>query len=1502
MSIMSDIEIDHKQKEISTNLDQFPTMGNLFSKDSELELNNFENGATLEEHGASNSSPTSKPLIADTDYFFKFFDKSVNKDSLQNCTEDTLALESEKIILNAFLNEVRNAKPAPLKNWSALQHYIYYIYRHVISSKPCNSNEIFSNVIIKKIRELVEGLMQEDLTQFCIRLVTLIREYSIVTRGHFDALRYPKVSSYLISLMSYYSAFCSAASKLAPLLPEFDFLIMERFNVNWLCLNKSIFYHYVYKSPAVSAKMPFFHKLKEENKIAHKSLLESYACFSEDMALVESRWANLKLKISNLSQKRAISNPSKHLINDWKMFEEHKKILKTNYWMIRNTQAMQLQDMAELDGHILSLVGDATYIADFLIDSQGNCLCEDCLAAEFRTNILPPPYDEQSPEVYHLISCYICQEPITLESLTNHIIAKHQESPSQKPTRVYLTPHQKRLFCPKKPSRLSDMTKSPDVLAFEGLFENKTALRDSILKIVNSKTSGILSEKSESMYRESVDKKTPPKQTFVPDVEELKHKMPRSLWNSSINPTFDSKDMASKIIEPVFKVASEAPAMKTEMEILMKSASKRNEVRPQTEGVASPAPVTKSPVTDTLKCIVTDLKNKKSEILKNSPDVKQTLVEYAKTAPEAASGNNVHLGPKAATEAAAFRKPHQKSLSNLDTKMLEMFKNANAQKTIPTAAKRTSTGSTCANAACGHHCKEVETEVRKCKQEVEQLIEYKKHSCPDTCDYCDYHKDSRKCDCAFCEVFGSSLPSHAPKTNETRDRLRTRLNQRKEKDKLPTKVVPNGNTKSNIAAVNGSSKLSNTPKTVVNTRNSNEIDSRGPPRVPEVVHVVPPASNKKSALTSLESKKLQALNGRNSLSTQKSVSRAVPEGARNGSDYPPRSSVSSLSTSSLSSDNIGSRDINELLNYIEGNKKIDKAALAQKKADKKARQRLKKAELRERIEKEKEQEEAEAKLKEEERLKAELLAKQLAEKQKKAKKADDQSQEKQGTRKNKKNKNCATKEENEPKHIEETIPAMVTIKRVAEGGDTPATVTITLKGSTPESDKLLFTLVNGYNDKEHIATATINEDNNKNNNKMKNGTIKDPIISNKKDKDVQSKNAKKKKGKELPPTLLPKDVSNGISKELRVTIALDKHKNSGNEPSGKKNSKSEITKAYDPKVANNKKDTATKKTAAQKSANNSKGEISIPMLRLPPGITITKIEGPPTNRNCKNANNTSSTAANQNPNVPVSKSGVIVVDTEKLIQQSITATANKKNKKKNKKKRDGKQPEVPAKHNQNGSEPSMVTLKNPIFHTLQTALCNKVTDTNDLSMYPANQQASIFKNENGMVTIRSPRLQNNFENGSPISNFLTDLKPMFGPEVPSSYIPMCQTNFENKSFNAQEILSGLPGIEITKVDKNSTRNESEHKRSSQPAEVSIIPTNSGANGTDKFNFDKDDWPFESVFTPRDVLEEDMDAEERELEAFKRFCQQSVPPKRKEKVAHLNVKDIVLKKKKDLNYA
>jgi hypothetical protein len=62
---------------------------------------------------------------------------------------------------------------------------------------------------------------------------------------------------------------------------------------------------------------------------------------------------------------------------------------------------------------------------------------------------------------------------------------------------------------------------------------------------------------------------------------------------------------------------------------------------------------------------------------------------------------------------------------------------------------------------------------------------------------------------------------------------------------------------------------------------------------------------------------------------------------------------------------------------------------------------------------------------------------------------------------------CLSRED-APTHVTSSAsqqpPQMVTIKRVMEGNGNEPTVTITLKGATPDKDKVLFTLVNGQGD------------------------------------------------------------------------------------------------------------------------------------------------------------------------------------------------------------------------------------------------------------------------------------------------------------------------------------------------------------------------------------------------------------------------------------------------------
>lgn len=483
--------------------------------------------------------------------------------------------------------------------------------------------------------------------------------------------------------------------------------------------------------------------------------------------------------------------------------------------------------------------------------------------------------------------------------------------------------------------------------------------------------------------------------------------------------------------------------------------------------------------------------------------------------------------------------------------------------------------------------------------------------------------------------------------------------------------------------------------------------------------------------------------------------------------------------------------------------------------------------------------------KEEERLKAEALARELAEKAARKSNKRNEAKPQKEEKKPKKNKKSKTKQQSEEKEvlIEETIPAMVTIKRVAENNNSPPTVTITLKGSTPDQDKLLYTLVNGYNNsKEQLSTKSENtQESSKSKKKNKTQAVKvsEPVLNLATDSSNKAE-IKKKKNK------------NGIktqetTKEVKVTLAVDKPKDNN-----KKNKQTDDKKKQNVMKAKVEKNKPTKPA----DSNNKKEEkdvgLNIPMLRLPPGITITKVDGPVANRNkvapptAQPATNTHTTPSHQNSRVPMSKSGVIVVDTEKLIQQSASIISNKKRKKKNKKENSQGQ-----KENCNGTDksgPSMITLKNPIFHTLQTTLANKVTEklAPEVPVMSCNQQASIIKNDNGMVTIRSPRLQQSLANGTPIPNLLTELKPVIGPEVATPYMQTCHTSFSDNSrissLNAQEILSGLPGIEITKVDKKNTKTDSDVKKSCQAADVSIIPTSNG-NINDKFSFDRDDWHY-----------------------------------------------------------
>ncbi|EGI63275.1 Uncharacterized protein C4orf8 [Acromyrmex echinatior] len=399
-------------------------------------------------------------------------------------------------------------------------------------------------------------------------------------------------------------------------------------------------------------------------------------------------------------------------------------------------------------------------------------------------------------------------------------------------------------------------------------------------------------------------------------------------------------------------------------------------------------------------------------------------------------------------------------------------------------------------------------------------------------------------------------------------------------------------------------------------------------------------------------------------------------------------------------------------------------------------------------------------------------------------------------------------------------------------------------------------------------------------------------------------------------------------------------------------------------------------------------KINIENLKLPPGITITKVDAPPKPLPIKTAplpkpvNPPKQTTIIAAPMSGVQSSyassqgggNVIVVDTGKLKQdllpkvnekdsskdsqpQNITTGKKKKKKNKNSANTSGNTAvSSPVQNNDAFVNDHMIDEPARILHNPGTNMVTIRNPSFGPMKVPPTQQAAIIKvSENGMVTIRSPALQqainagltsppkpdyivkgdlSSSSTGRTTTNDCGQLSVKHANGVISSSLAELRSRLSAQSdctsslselanIQISQMTNGQPipenginlkgtSVTLTKVRPEATSMEDARQASAKCTAVKEVAINAtlanggGSSGKSKKKKKRgsgtgqcgDDLDLVEVFTPKDIdleNDEEMDDDERELEAFKRFCLQSVPPLHKEKV-NLNIKDIVLKKK------
>ena len=94
------------------------------------------------------------------------------------------------------------------------------------------------------------------------------------------------------------------------------------------------------------------------------------------------------------------------------------------FYYVSNDQ----EEKEQLNTQFLEIPEAVWHVAERLINSEGNCICEDCMAIDFREKVLSNPI-QQSLRTLKLLMCYICRDVVTLDFLGGHIATKHGEAP-----------------------------------------------------------------------------------------------------------------------------------------------------------------------------------------------------------------------------------------------------------------------------------------------------------------------------------------------------------------------------------------------------------------------------------------------------------------------------------------------------------------------------------------------------------------------------------------------------------------------------------------------------------------------------------------------------------------------------------------------------------------------------------------------------------------------------------------------------------------------------------------------------------------------------------------------------------------------------------------------------------------------------------------------------------------------------------------------------------------
>ncbi|KAJ9589026.1 hypothetical protein L9F63_017670 [Diploptera punctata] len=950
-----------------------------------------------------------------------------------------------------------------------------------------------------------------------------VRQLELLHREH----QTPELAQiFLTGLLEGYDKLCLAAKQLAPLLHQLEAEHLQRFSLTWEVLNKHLYQSCVYTDPLVQNNLPHYigqlrNMLPGKNE-AYSELVHHYLAFDDEMTLIGAMWRDTETLVHEYNQEQATLKAKQRMLReDWELFKAQRKLIQQKMW---NKTASELREFDEQLMTLASLGGptpgpgpgsprDSSPEDDIGgnggycpgCSSRRGCPCDECAVTHLLTcgGLITPP-DSPGPLFSHKVD--VVQEyrvegegseqppesPSEPDLVSEGAVGGDSEAPTQQQscechvcTAPLMTPMDlmesyECHTCVQQGVPIPGGTTAMNLNLHAGgfhlyphihgtggggdagsLYPHLYNIHPSLLTQLGSKHSRLgVHLQDQLQLTASSETKTPhllQAQLSSPSVSELLapgmtlEPLPTSSTPPSLSALTSTTSAGFSAPSANLPKSSVSPP-KTPSSTPQPMAVVKEPVAVSGASVAKLGAGCREHGT-TGKVPIPNLQSSAST--QTSPSKVKTHMQQHGTVPQQKPASAA--SPYVATQVASPRQPlpqsglkrsptvtssstgHHHAVVTRSSPNVSSVRHSTTQtghshshthQSLPDVVK--SHRAAAVNKVPAHSCHKslknggsIEPIKRvACTDYADsEVVDLEDSSSQDdTCSErsssttTSTQRDSRHCDCCYCEVFGHGMPSVAPVSRnyqEMRERLRLLLTKKKAKCKIGGSGPPGNNGTSTTTG-------SGTPQNISGASGTAE------------------AAVKQNVTSGTGS--------------------SAPSPANSGPVLAKQDSADSLSQPVKDP-----RDLEALLDFIEGNQSTK--CKDAKKAAKKARQKQKKLEEKEK----KDQEEAERQRLEELQNKTPEVTITVVNTpgsnvpSGKGSKGGKKQETTQGSESNSKTKNNVPIEKAPPPTSQQP-PQMVTIKRVMEANGAEPTVTITLKGATPDKDKVLFTLVNGQGD------------------------------------------------------------------------------------------------------------------------------------------------------------------------------------------------------------------------------------------------------------------------------------------------------------------------------------------------------------------------------------------------------------------------------------------------------